>query len=112
MLRLLSCLLEKLNNYIIEFQAENIGILSVVRELKRFVILFANYIFGIDFTENENLLDIIKKLLKDASKGKHYQSSLRSMDSFEKYFLLCHLEFKTFLSSGITKNLMKAACDF
>jgi len=115
MLKLLWCLVKKINDYILKFQSERLSILSVVHELKDCMIIFAKYVFEVNslkFRDREELFDYIKELLITQKKGGDCKELKRNFESFKKYFLSRHTEFTELINQQNSDEFFGSAWEY
>jgi len=109
MLKLLLCLIEKLNVYIVEFQTENLPIVRVPELLKKCVVKAGSYIFKElkgDFSDDDIREEAFNKLLPFLNDQKKYgegdpdpfEKEKRSMEEFRTYFEDQDYELKNYIA--------------
>jgi len=112
-LRLLCCILEKLNGYILKFQSEDMSILNVIKELKESLLIFSIYVLDVKekkhYTDRMDFFKVTKNILKEGDKNAVYKEALRKLESFKEYFLLRHSEFSCSGDEKDNLELLKVA---
>ena len=125
MLRLLLCLVGLVNDYIKEFQKENMNMMEIVETLKECHLLFAEYIFNLQegtFIDGRKFKDYIKlyenltPLLQKDVDQLLVDSYMKNDQEFRSYFLNKHSEFKNWLEEvieeDVEKDFFEAASNF
>jgi len=110
-LRLLCCIFEKVNGYILRFQTENMSILNVFKELKESLLIFSRYVFDLQekkiHTDSEDLFGSKEYTFK-RRKELYLQGLFEKVRIFQR-ILLRHSEFNSFLNESSSTEFFKIA---
>lgn len=108
MLKLLLCLTGMLNDYIIDFQKDNLSTQEIVEGLKECQLLFGEYVLNLyegnnlegPFKDYNKIYQTLSPILIDKNDEKLYNTFAKKDTQFQRYFLEKHTEFEKLLEDA------------